>query len=178
MTDQTARSELRLRPYRLGDGEKIVAWCADEKAFYKWSAGILGEYPLTPERFNQAMAARDTSAGYFPFVVEDDTGVVGFFILRQPGDDPQELRFGFVIVDSKIRGKGYGKKMLQLGIRYAFRLYGAKKVGLGVFVNNPGALGCYRAVGFRETGACKEYSIAGETWTCLELEMRAEDDEN
>ena len=34
------------------------------------------------------------------------------------------------------------------------------------------------AVGFRETGASRERSIAGETWTCLELEMGAENDEN
>ena len=99
---------LRLRPYRLGDGEKIVAWCADETAFYKWSAGMLGPYPLTPARFNQAMAARDNGSHYFPFVAEDDSGPVGFFILRQPGEDPAELRFGFVIVNPAIRGKGYG----------------------------------------------------------------------
>lgn len=110
------KKQLRLRPYRRGDAERIVTWCADEVSFYKWSAGILGEYPLTVERFNQAMAARDDSDRYFPFVAVNDTGVVGFFILRQPGENPDELRFGFVIVDPSIRGKGYGQQMLTLGL--------------------------------------------------------------
>ena len=164
---------LRLRPYQLRDGEKIVTWCADEQAFYKWSAGILGPYPLTPARFNQAMAARDHGSHYFPFVAEDDSGLVGFFILRRPGEDPEELRFGFVIVDPAIRGKGYGKKMLTLGIRYAFDLYRARKVGLGVFSNNPGAYHCYRAVGFTENGSVEAYKIGEETWECIEMELEA-----
>ena len=134
---------------------------------------MLGPYPLTPARFNQAMAARDNGSHYFPFVAEDDSGPVGFFILRQPGEDPEELRFGFVIVNPAIRGKGYGKKMLTLGIRYAFDLYRARRVGLGVFSNNPGAYHCYRAVGFRENGSVETYKIGEETWECIEMELEA-----
>lgn len=169
------KNQLRLRPYRKNDAEHIVTWCAGEEAFYKWSAGILGEYPITAERFNRAMAARDDSDRYFPFVAVDGSGVVGFFILRQPGDDPDELRFGFVIVDPAIRGKGYGKKMLTLGIRYAFDLYHAKKTGLGVFANNPGAYHCYKSVGFAENGITEDYKIGDETWKCIEMELRNTD---
>ena len=169
---------LRLRPYQLRDAEEIVTWCGDEEAFYKWSAGILGQYPLTVERFNTTMAARDNAGHYFPFVVEDEGKPVGFFILRQPGEDPQQLRFGFVIVNPAIRGKGYGKKMLTLGIRYAFELYGAKKVSLGVFTNNPSAYFCYKALGFRENGGVSDYQIGEERWECLELELEAEENDH
>lgn len=169
---------LRLRPYRLGDGEKIVTWCKDREAFYKWSAGILGDYPLTAERFNRAMANRDNAGHYFPFVVEKDGESVGFFILRQPGEDPQELRFGFVILSPDVRGKGFGKQMLSLGLEYAFRLYGAKKLSLGVFTNNPGAYHCYKAVGFRETGSVSSYKIGEESWECIELELGAEENDH
>lgn len=170
--------ELRLRPYQLRDAEKIVTWCADEKAFYKWSAGILGQYPLTAERFNMTMANRDDGSHYFPFVAEDEGEPVGFFILRQPGEDPQELRFGFVIVAPKLRGKGYGKKMLELGIRYAFDLYHAETVSLGVFTNNPGAYHCYRALGFRENGRVSDYPIGENLWKCVDLELEAEDNDH
>lgn len=91
-----SRGALCLRPCRVGDGEKIVTWCTDETAYYKWSAGRLGPYPLTPSRFNQALAAREN--GYSPFVLEEGGEAVGFFILRQPGENPEELRFGFVIL--------------------------------------------------------------------------------
>ena len=43
---------LRLRPYKTEDAEKILSWSNDEKSFYKWSAGILGEYPITKEQFS------------------------------------------------------------------------------------------------------------------------------
>ena len=42
---------LRLRPYKKEDADTIISWSKDEKAFYQWSAGVTGEYPLTPEKF-------------------------------------------------------------------------------------------------------------------------------
>lgn len=42
---------LRLRPYNVNDADKVLSWSRDERAFYKWSAGVLGEYPITKEQF-------------------------------------------------------------------------------------------------------------------------------
>lgn len=157
---------LRLRPYKTEDAEKILSWSNDEKSFYKWSAGILGEYPITKEQFsfvNNLMA----------FTAIDDDEVVGFFTLRRPNESFDVLRFGFVIVDPQKRGKGYGKEMLSLGVKYAKEVFRAKMVSLGVFENNESAYHCYKAVGFKDV-ALKEtetYTVIGETWNCLELEM-------
>ena len=41
---------LRLRPYNVNDTDKILSWSNEERAFYKWSAGILGEYPISKEQ--------------------------------------------------------------------------------------------------------------------------------
>lgn len=163
---------LRVRPYRRGDAEEIVKWCDNEEAFYKWSAGILGEYPLTVQRFTDATSGRDDNDKYFPFSAVDENGVVGFFTLRQPEDDYEELRFGFVILNPAVRGKGYGKQMLKLGLKFALDVYGAKSVRLGVFENNPSAYYCYKAVGFWETGKSEEYGIKGKEWKCLEMEYK------
>ena len=59
--------------------------------------------------------------------------------MRRPNEFYEELRFGFVIVDSKKRGQGYGKNMLKLGLKYAKEIFGANKVSLGVFENNESA---------------------------------------
>ncbi len=157
---------LRLRPYKETDAEKILSWCNDETAFYKWTARVLGKYPVTVSQFN---AVKNLMA----FTAIEDNEVVGFFTMRNPGESLDELRFGFVIVDSEKRGKGYGKKMLQLGIKYAKDIYGAKKVTLGVFENNPTACYCYKAVGFKvvKSGETEKYAVLGEEWNCLELEM-------
>ena len=45
-------SMLRLRPYNKSDAEIIMSWIKDEIAFYKWTAGVLGEYPISEEQFN------------------------------------------------------------------------------------------------------------------------------
>ena len=162
---------LRLRPYRKNDSHIIINWCQDEKTFYEWNAGLMGNFPLTSERFDEAVSGRIDDDTYFPFVAFDDSGIVGFFQLRRPGENAGELRFGFVIVSPEVRGKGYGKQMLQLGIKFAFELYGANKLSLGVFENNEGAYYCYKAVGFKEKGQCSEYELCGEKWNCIELEM-------
>ena len=167
-------NQLRLRPYRRDDALTIVNWCETEEAFYKWSAGILGEYPISVERLTNATSGRDDNDKYFPFVALDEDGVVGFFILRQPGDDRDELRFGFVIVDPNHRGEGYGKRMLQLGLKYAFEIYGAKKVSLGVFENNPGAFYCYKAIGFTENGQVENYNILNDDWKCIDMEISSD----
>lgn len=158
---------LRLRPYISEDAEQILSWCKDEKAFYKWTAGVLGDYPLSKEQFS-AVNSR------MAFTAIDDNEIVGFFTLRNPDKLFEELRFGFVIVDSKKRGKGYGKKMLQLGLKYAKEIYRAKKVSLGVFENNEPAYHCYKAVGFKDVvqEEIETYHILGEDWKCLVLEFQ------
>ena len=43
-------SMLRLRAYNKDDAETILTWIKDGKTFYKWTAGILGEYPISVEQ--------------------------------------------------------------------------------------------------------------------------------
>ena len=62
-----------------------------------------------------------------PFTAFDETGIVGFFTLRNPDESLDELRFGFVIVNPHMRGKSYGKAMLQLGLKFAFENKKTKK---------------------------------------------------
>jgi RimJ/RimL family protein N-acetyltransferase len=108
-----------------------------------------------------------------PFTAFDETGIVGFFTLRNPDGSLDELRFGFVIVNPHKRGKGYGKSMLRLGLKFVFEIYGAKKASLGVFENNYPAYYCYKAVGFSDavSGATEKYCVMGEEWNCKELIM-------
>ena len=155
---------LRLRPYKIEDSDTIITWCKDERVFFQWSAGILGEYPLTQEKFRFV----DSLMAFTAF---DENGPVGFFTLRHPGETLDELRMGFVVVDSKQRGTGKGKKMLKLGLKYAFDVYGAKKVSLGVFENNKPAYYCYKAAGFKDVilDQTETYKILDEEWKCTEM---------
>ena len=117
------------------------------------------------------MVAQYAADNIFPFTAIDDKGkVVGHIMLRYPDSSKAVIRFGFVIVDDNLRGKGYGKQMLQLAIQKAKNVFGAKKITLGVFDNNPSALHCYESVGFKVIGT-DSYQIDGEEWTGKEMEL-------
>ena len=96
-------------------------------------------------------------------------------ILRFNNEERTVVRLGFIIVDDTKRGKGYGKKMVQLATKYAFEFLGAEKVTLGVFDNNPSAYHCYKAAGFRETGEIFNIPLFGEMWTVVELKMERDE---
>ena len=160
---------IRLRPYKASDAETILSWCQDEKTFYRWTAGVLGDYPITQKEFSSV-------ENLIPFTAFDDSEILGFFTLRNPKETLDELRFGFVILNPALRGKGYGKEMLRLGLNFVFDLYGADKASIGVFENNVSAYHCYRAVGFRDVPAeiPETYHVLGEDWKCRELALDKE----
>lgn len=163
---------LRLRPYKACDAKTIVSWIKDETAFRKWSADRFERYPITEEDLNAHYDEFAYADNFFEMTAFDETGIVGHLIMRYTDEEKKVIRFGFVIVDDAKRGKGYGKQMLQLAIKYAFDLLRVEKITLGVFENNDPAYYCYRSVGFQEIGTVVGYTIANEVWKCKELELR------
>ena len=172
---------LRLRPYKPSDAQTIVSWCKDEVTYRRWTSDRYDSYPITAEDMNRKYMDHNGDCtepdNFYPLTAVDGTEIVGHLILRYVSPDQRTLRIGFVIVDDTKRGKGYGKRMLQLTLRYAFEVLMAENVNLGVFDNNPAAYHCYKAAGFRDVEVPKpEYCVVnGETWNILELEMTAMD---
>ena len=158
---------LRLRPYKDADAKIILSWQRDSRAFFKWSAGTLGDFPPTRERF-------DGLGDLMRFTLLDEGAVAGFFTLRNPGPSLDEVRFGYVIVDPERRGKGCGAEMLRLGLIYARSVYRARRATLGVFANNEPAYRCYLTAGFRDTGETELYPLRGENWLCREMAIELE----
>ena len=107
---------------------------------------------------------------FYPWVAFDDEGhVVGHFIMRYIHGDRRTLRFGWVIIDDTIRGKGYGHEMLSLGLKYAFEILGVDKVTIGVYVNNERAHRCYLKLGFTDKEIVKK-----EPFDVIEMEIDRE----
>ncbi len=148
------------------DAGVILSWCKDKQAFRRWSADRYRHYPAQPED----MMRQYEGDNLFPLTAISGDKIIGHILLRYPSDDKSTIRFGFVIVDNTIRGKGYGKKMLQAAIAYAQQVLKAKRITLGVFCDNLPALNCYQSVGFHITVE-DAYLIDGETWKGVEMEM-------
>ncbi len=162
-----------LRPYKPCDAERIVSWTGDEISFRKWSADRYENYPINADDINRYYSRYDYEDNFFPMTAFDENGIVGHMIIRFTDSKKSVARFGFIIVDSKKRGMGYGKQMLELAVKYTFEILKANKITLGVFDNNPSACGCYKAVGFKEIedGKKVSYRILNEDWLCTELEI-------
>ena len=164
---------LRLRPYKNCDAKYILSWIHDEISFRKWCADRYKSYPITEEDINKLYSEYIDLDNFYPMTAFDESGIVGHLIMRFVDEEKQILRFGFVIVDDTKRGKGYGKDMLLLALKYAFEILKVKKVMLGVFENNLPAYYCYKSAGFKDVYSENEeyYDISGKKWKCLEMEV-------
>ena len=168
---------MKLRPYKPDDAKTIIGWIKDERALRLWSADRYGAYPVTAKDMNykymECNGDCEESDNFYPMTAVSEEGIVGHLILRYTDKAQKTIRIGFVIVDDTKRGKGYGKRMIQMAIRYAFDMLQAEKVTLGVFENNPSAYYCYKAAGFQEIPQEKRYifDFYGEQWACIEMEV-------
>ena len=164
---------LRLRPYKACDAKTIVTWVGDEVAFRKWCADRYYHYPISAADMNAHYDNVAQDDNFYQFTAFDETGIVGHLIMRFTDQEKKVLRFGFVIVDPDKRGKGYGKEMLELAIKYAFEILKTEKITLAAFDNNPEAIRCYKSVGFIEVIPDEERPFCpfGEDWKRVEMEI-------
>lgn len=166
---------MRLRPYKPSDASRILSWVKDEETFRRWVTDRYPNYPITEEDMNRKYLNCNGDCpepdNFYPFTAFCEDGIVGHLIMRFTDADKSVLRFGFVIVDDSVRGKGYGKQMLKLALQYAFDILKVQKVTLGVLENNPGAYHCYKAAGFRDIPMEEPeyYDLMGQQIRCLEL---------
>ncbi|WP_434309968.1 GNAT family N-acetyltransferase [Hominifimenecus sp. rT4P-3] len=165
---------IRLRPYKACDAQTITTWIGDEYAFRQWSADRYDKYPITSDDMNLYYDRDRNHEWIWGMTAFDDTGIVGHFTMRFPNSSRfDEIRLGFVIIDDKKRGKGYGKEMVSLAIQYAFCFVKVKKISLGVFENNKAAIKCYESCGFKRVKLehTESYHCMGERWNCIEMEL-------
>jgi RimJ/RimL family protein N-acetyltransferase len=99
-----------LRDFKKEDAQIIAGWLQSEEELYKWSADRFNKYPLSGNDINENYTPQLETRRFYPLTAVDDNGdVLGHFIIRYPRvDDDSSVRFGFVIVNPAIRGKGYG----------------------------------------------------------------------
>ncbi|MCH5296342.1 MAG: GNAT family N-acetyltransferase [Ruminococcus sp.] len=166
---------LYLRPYKRTDAKTIISWCENEDIFRKWTSDRYDSYPINEDDMNYKYFDCNgdcvESDNFYPMTACNENGIVGHFIMRYVDSNPRILRIGFVIVDDKKRGHGYGKKMIQLALEYAFRIAGAEQVTIGVFENNKSAYHCYKAAGFHDVHQEQQEvcELFGENWKVFEL---------
>lgn len=161
---------IRLRPWKKMDHALLPGWFADEAAFAKWSNGVF-IWPFTAEQFEAYQKESEQRGDRWSLAALDDAGnTVGHIMIRQADFTAESAYLGFIILSPSMRGKGAGKQMVSQALRYAGTILGMKTATLGVFANNPAAIGCYEALGFTEVGrkpAALEFH--GEVWDLIQM---------
>ena len=160
-----------LRDFKNEDAQFIAGWLHSKEELYKWSADRFNKYPLSGNDIIENYEPQLETGRFYPLTAVDENGdIIGHFIIRYPSDDDSSVRFGFVIVDPELRGKGYGKEMLMLGIEYVKEKLAVSRIDLGVFENNESAMRCYESVGFKAFSKRKCEMPIG-IWDCIDMEL-------
>lgn len=163
------------RKYKYEDAKEILKWTKNEREFRLWSALRWKKYPATPEDINNTYRECMESSTFIPMCLVENEKIVGHIVVRIPGENKSVIRFGFVIVDNSIRGKGYGKLLVTEAIKFAKEKLNAKKITLGVITFNTGAIKCYESVGFKTTHVNKNFmQFENESWDCAEMSLEIE----
>lgn len=161
---------MRMRPYNKSqDFEHIQKWVSDERTHALWCAKLL-PYPFTSEDFHSFLAQGEKDWGDCGYIFMDDVGTpVGFCIVNINVAE----NFGFVkfvVLDSELRGQGYGTRMMKLLLKYAYEIMGVGEVRINVFDCNIGAKKCYEKVGFTECSFAENVLQFGdECWGRYQL---------
>ena len=113
---------MRIRPYiESKDYEYLEKWIDNEKIHALWCANLI-PYPLTRDNLHSILEKSAIDWTDSAYVATENNGkVIGFFCYSINIDDNTGF-FKFIIVDNKERGKGYGKEMLHLALKYAFNI--------------------------------------------------------
>lgn len=163
---------MNFREYKEDDAKQILSWIKDEREFRLWSADRYNTYPILPSDMNDNYMQCKKTSNFYPFTLEDNGKIIGHIVLRNPEENKEIVRLGFIIVDNKIRGKGYGKELIKEAIKYAKEKLKAKEINLGVFTNNESAYKCYKSVRFNVVSIEKNmYKFYNEKWDCAEMSL-------
>jgi RimJ/RimL family protein N-acetyltransferase len=166
---------VRLRPFKQGDAKYLIDWVKEEQTFAMWCANKF-TYPLTEEQLIEYKELYENNEQGWLFTALDENGKpIGHLLMRNANYSNLSVHFGFVIIDQNLRGRGYGKEMIRLAVKYAFEILKVKKVTLGVFANNPAAHNCYKSVGFVDQKFYEDFfPFKDEKWGLYDMLVRDE----
>ncbi len=167
---RTAREELlgSLRPYRPEEEALVQGWIADERTYWRWSAGSVGSWPLMPGMLNQRLHASESGKAFLWLWQGEPAG---FVVLFRQNNVENGIRLGYVALNPALRGEGLGKRMIACAVHHARSRLKAQQMFLSVYCNNPAAVRCYEANGFRLNDAAplRQDTCMGETWACQQM---------
>lgn len=154
--------ELALRPLEADDLDDLAVWRQRPE-----NAGcFMGHVPVTASGqmdWYQAYLQDDREMLFVLFDAEGKRfGMAGLGNIDYKN---QKAEFGrFLIGDPQMRGRGYGRLILEKMVGFGFDELNLRKIYLRVFADNDAAIALYEKVGFRREGLLRDDHFSAGRW--------------
>ncbi|ROO85480.1 RimJ/RimL family protein N-acetyltransferase [Actinocorallia herbida] len=163
---------MEIRAFEAGDVPGLLRWIDGFEALVLWTGPNRFRWPLDRAQLARYAAEAGTDLLIWSFV--DHGAVVGHASLavdRAAGT----ARLGRVLVAPEARGRGLGEAVVRAAQRAAFADPGTRRLTLGVYARNTGAVRLYERLGFvREEGAGTQVLVNGVPWSSFEMAVTAD----
>ncbi len=154
--------KVRLRALCRADAPFFVRWMND----YATRRNLDGQpRPLSLEDEEKWIESANSQNNEQQFAVETlDGQMLGSCSVHQIRWGNHGCEVGWVLCDPAQRGKGYGRDLIEVLLRYCFCELCMHKVELKVFDFNERARRLYESVGFVREGCAREHEFIGGRW--------------
>ncbi len=154
-----------LRAVEPSDIEKLYLWENDMQMWHQsntkapFSKYLMEQYVMNAQQdiyaAKQLRLMIDTNKGEYKTV-----GCIDLFDF-----DPANRRAGIgILIDENDRGKGYGKESLELMIDYVFDTLNLHQLFCNILETNEVSLNIFKAVGFKEVGLKRDWTMVDGVW--------------
>lgn len=136
-----------VKTFEPGWASTVVGWVRDDRELL-WLAPATTP-PLTPAKVLQWLKKNRHA---YLFWLDDHDQPVGYAELGIMPGQPDRMWLAHCIISHRHRGRGLGRRFLQLLVDLAIERHAARELRLIVFPDNLGAIRCYQQAGFAADG--------------------------
>lgn len=155
---------MKLIPFTEAYYSTLIHWIPDAKFNFLWG-GPSYTWPVDAGQIRQCVKQDHVHAC---LLINDDRPM-GYIDLVNVSENRIKL-CRVLIARPEDRGRGHGKKLIELAVEKGKIEFNATHFELGVFEKNYQALRCYEAMGFQACDREKEFPVFnGETWPLIRM---------
>jgi RimJ/RimL family protein N-acetyltransferase len=149
-----APTGVELRPFGREDFDRLIGWIDSPEALRDWAA-IFFDYPLTAPQLEEYLREAEAEAGrkrVFVALDAESGRTIGHIELSHILPHLSAFVSRVLIGEPAFRGRGFGMRLVETFVRYAFAEFRFHRLDLGVLPTNTRAIRCYERLGFRYVG--------------------------
>ena len=165
---------IELQDFDENDFKQLINEIPDSRFLLQW-AGPKYSYPLNKEQLKdtaQQSSKKQPLLKAFKAIDTETNKTIGHVQLLEIDHEDSSCTLSRVLVFSKYRSIGLGKKMVSSVVEYAFVTLGVTNITLGVFDFNNSAIATYEKIGFiqfRVDKGARQYQ--NEKWNIIRMEL-------